>query len=1158
MFDSENVLFGSEFDNTNFIKGVQGMADSLKGLAAQQENTNVALGETTENLTTVQKAIKNVQDVAAKGINLNVTDNGINQKLQQIKQNFASIFSGANIQGLFNPAEITQFNQQLANTKGQFQQIQVAVQQMNQKLLQLEPGTQEFIDLSKAVQAGNVVLNEYNNLTKQAIKNTTEQDTQIQSIISRVRAYNNQLVALTEAGKAGTAEFRATQDAAALLNREYQQILLSTRELGSETRLLDFGLSSIQAAAAGYQTFIGIQELFGIATDNDAEAQKKLLSILNLVFGLQQLTQLLSAKGIIVTTGARLATDAYAIANEFLATSFGEAATAATVLRGALITTGIGALVVGLGFLVSKLIEWHDENERIAADQKLINDVVSDGNKEAGKQIANVRILTAAVKDGNLPMADRLKAVKELQKEFPDYFKNLSQEAILTGDITKETNALTASIEAAARARAAKGKIDELEAQRLDIDFQKQKIISTTNRELAEAQAKTGTGTQIVGGLAPGAASQGLTKTQVQEIIKNRRDLALNDQNQKQADLQRQEDFLTKFVGLDQLAKVTETKDPKEKKAKTPPENEFQRRLDELKLRLAALAESTFQSDDTIRAKISAEFNKSLDDILKAVREKRLTLPQAHILQEVLINIDNAEFEKQSAELKAKLVAAQKEINNAIEKERQAEADARIANIKDEFERQKQEAYQQAVKSNVDLLNNKTTDLKLLQDKFNEGIYGDPNSEQAKLKLAEVTAQIEGNYDKLFADLSTYTNNKLLSISADAFQSTLNSIKEQFGIKDTDIQAGADKADTSEAQKFLRKEITYQQYIDAVKKLDHDALIQKLENDKLELQSEQDLINARIATVDISDEELTALIKQYDVITAQIAALDKQITAPEAPTGKNKFDKIITDYEGLAGTILDFFSTVNDAEQNSLNRSIALQQQRVDNARFIAERGNAEYLALEQKRLDDLQRKQASAAQKQIAINNAVAVSEALVAIIKSIAEGGVAAPVFVAEAIALIAAGYKFVSSLQPVSTSFYEGTPYVQQGNHKSGRDTIPARVNIGEAIIPTDTNAQYSEAVRAIYHKTVPASVLNEFVARYPNQRIPSTDYARLGIATDFKMSEANETNKKLDKVYNVLEMIYASSDTEPVKVGLDANGFTVAWMKNVRREKLKRRM
>ena len=267
-----------------------------------------------------------------------------------------------------------------------------------------------------------------------------------------------------------------------------------------------------------------------------------------------------------------------------------------------------------------------------------------------------------------------------------------------------------------------------------------------------------------------------------------------------------------------------------------------------------------------------------------------------------------------------------------------------------------------------------------------------------------------------------------------------------------------------------------------------------------------------------------------------------------------KLASFLDDVLTIENAIVGLYQSINEAEQNSLNRSIALQQQRVDNARFIAERGNAEYLALEQKRLDELQRQQSAAAEKQIAIANAVAVAQALVAIIKSIAQ---APPglgfILAAQTIALIAAGYKFASSLQPVSASFYEGTPYVERGKNKAGRDTVPARVNIGEAIIPTDTNAKYKDSVMAIYNKTIPANVLNDFVNSYPHNRVPTTDFARLGTATDYKMSEVTETNKKLDKVYEVLSSILdVNLNSEPVNTRLDVDGFTQQYVRVLRKK------
>lgn len=192
----------------------------------------------------------------------------------------------------------------------------------------------------------------------------------------------------------------------------------------------------------------------------------------------------------------------------------------------------------------------------LKANQGNLNDINDAANKDASKQITDLRLLYKASTDVTLSLNDRLAAVKGLQTEFPSFFGNIKAETILNGGAEEQYKALTKSIQETARAKAAVSKITELTNKQLDLDIERQKVIIATTNELNKAQAKIGTGTQIVGGLGAGAAAQGITKAQAQEIIKNRRDLRLGILDEDNKLLQNQIDFITKFIGLPDLTKA--------------------------------------------------------------------------------------------------------------------------------------------------------------------------------------------------------------------------------------------------------------------------------------------------------------------------------------------------------------------------------------------------------------------------------------------------------------------------------------------------------------------------------------------------------------------------------------------------------------------------
>lgn len=95
------------------------------------------------------------------------------------------------------------------------------------------------------------------------------------------------------------------------------------------------------------------------------------------------------------------------------------------------------------------------------------NSAMANAQKRAGEEIGQLRTLRARAEDVSLSMRARLAAVEELQKKYPAYLGNLTKEEILAGRASSAYKQLTQDILAAARARAAQERIDELAGRQI-------------------------------------------------------------------------------------------------------------------------------------------------------------------------------------------------------------------------------------------------------------------------------------------------------------------------------------------------------------------------------------------------------------------------------------------------------------------------------------------------------------------------------------------------------------------------------------------------------------------------------------------------------------------------------------------------------------------
>lgn len=140
------------------------------------------------------------------------------------------------------------------------------------------------------------------------------------------------------------------------------------------------------------------------------------------------------------------------------------------------------ALVVGITLLSTygdELIKWGKElfNVREEVDflkqlQEDFNKAQLEGAKNAQTESVSLDLLYRATQDQNRSMNERRKAAEELQKQYPKYFANISQEGILAGKAADSYARLSASILASARARAAQDRLVENAKRQLDLEEQ--------------------------------------------------------------------------------------------------------------------------------------------------------------------------------------------------------------------------------------------------------------------------------------------------------------------------------------------------------------------------------------------------------------------------------------------------------------------------------------------------------------------------------------------------------------------------------------------------------------------------------------------------------------------------------------------------------------
>lgn len=336
---------------------------------------------------------------------------------------------------------------------------------------------------------------------------------------------------------------------------------------------------------------------------------------------------------------------------------------------------------------IGSLFTGKKKTEALTRSIKHMADVMQDARLETAKETTKLNVLYKTATNNAKSTNERTKAVKALKKEYPEYFKNLSDEEIKTGKATKAYNNLSKAIVENAKARAALDKITELQKQYIEEDQKRigaltKQVLAQRKLDKAEADAQK---TLDLGAEAFEARSIGIVVNvnKLKSNIKEYGDEAERS-SKKQKELTKSIENLTKLVNVDAYTGGKETKEQKEKydltkkyeesrialiiDARVKEENEIReaarKELSELKKKTTEQQRATQMYADTvynIEAKLRRDLEKmrerwAIDDLQKThdLLSERLNAVRRGTGEELIIQTQLLENERKQDELRIK------------------------------------------------------------------------------------------------------------------------------------------------------------------------------------------------------------------------------------------------------------------------------------------------------------------------------------------------------------------------------------------------------------------------------------------------------------------------------------------------------------------------
>lgn len=330
--------------------------------------------------------------------------------------------------------------------------------------------------------------------------------------------------------------------------------------------------------------------------------------------------------------------------------------------------------------------------ESLTGGLKHMADAMQNARLETAKETLKLNLLYKTATNNAKSTNERTKAVKALKKEYPEYFKNLSDEEIKLGKASKAYKEATKAIAENAKARAALDKITELQKEFIYTDQKRIGLLTKqvqAQGELAKAEQYTAKVSSTITATSTQAASQYYAATasnvnKLKDDIKEYGDEA-ERLAKRQTVLTKSMENLTKFVNVDSVTGKDTTKDSKKKEfdlLKAYEESRVAlitdtRKKEEAEIREAARAElaklqkdttekqrATQQYADTvynIEAKLRRDLEKlrerwELEDLQKAhdFMNERLRAVRAGTGEELLLQTYLLENERKQDELRIK------------------------------------------------------------------------------------------------------------------------------------------------------------------------------------------------------------------------------------------------------------------------------------------------------------------------------------------------------------------------------------------------------------------------------------------------------------------------------------------------------------------------
>jgi len=820
-------------------------------------------------------------------------------------------------------------------------------------------------------------------------KETAELAKQLENPLIRLRELRR--LANTETDPA---LFKVYAAEAAKLQNELEKNQKLITALASESFFADTVIEGAQQAVGAFAAFQGVLALTTVDQEKFAEAAAKAQGALALLQGVQSVVTNLKKADNIVTRLQIVGQRAYAAV-------IGQSTGALKAFRLAFAAIGIGLIVAGIALLVAN---W----DKLTGGVKSANAELERNNKVIGRDNSNLTKRLALLENSNAPIAFQV----ELQKK------------ILQNDVSILKNEVAISRNKK-DSEGTEGKINELKTKQLELA----KLVAneeSRRRDLVDDARRITDDEYRKEAEARDAAKQFSDEILVIDERKLAIRLEFEKAGKRIAELEKiANSNPVNPVFPDQPAVLSLDLNQRDefdalKKSREELKKEFrgiiQDRIalkgavDQIQLGDDVFAEGSLDALENQVAKLKeivsslgegTERDKALNNLRKA--ENALTSLRQSLFETQNVDLFLEEERHQLAMQSINEDSEEEKLNTQIKfaKLRLIELEGSGVASKDELEKQRNAISElEATLPKVVSADNKARNDALKQEE-----------ERHQIAMQTIAGDSEINKLKTQLVFAKERFNELVNSGTakeDELKRQGNAIIE-LEASINDIVGVADKANNEAI--FNEEER-------------HQLAMQSIlgDSEKNKLKTQLSYAKDRLSELKKSGTATASEIQKQANIVAEIEANLTQETTDEAKTRK---ELIIEEIRKVVNAAISLADSLFQIEIDKYDRLTQLQQERVNEATGIADKGNVALLDLEEKRLADLNSKREKFVRRQQQLAQAQIIVESMLAIAKTAGDTGAAAPVTIALTLIALAAGLAQARAAAQ-SQSFREGGIY------------------------------------------------------------------------------------------------------------------------------------